>query len=123
MDPPVSIVVAIAAVVAATWVVKSPVYVELLPFPVSVSTPSVVKEIAVEEPWLINRKGDPAAVTHEWPDARATVVLQIPSVGDTAPNDVNEKSRTPPANTMNGFRDPAGRFEIVPVPEVKVPPE
>src|SRR5579864_4564700 len=112
-----------AAVVKASCVVKRPEYSEVLPFPVSVSTPSVVKEIAVEAPWLINRKGDPTDVTHEWPDARATLVLQTPSVGDTAPNAVNEKSRAPPANTINGLRDPAGRSEMVPVPEVKVPPE
>jgi hypothetical protein len=95
----------------------------VLEFPSSVARPFAIKVSTVEVPSLINRKGEPTNTTHEWPDARATLVLQTPSVGVGAANDVNEKSSTPPARTRNGLVLPAGRSLMVPVPDVNVPPE
>lgn len=123
IDPPASIVDAMAAVLEVNCWENKPLYGEVLEFPVSVTTPSVVQLSAVKAPSLTNRMGDPAEVTHECPNARATVVLQTPSVGETAPNPVSEKSRTPPASTINGLVLLPERSRIVPVPEVKVPPE
>lgn len=84
IDPPVSIAAAIAAVLPVNCVENKPAYGEVLEFPVSVTAPRAVQLIAVKAPSLNNRMGDPTDVTHECPDARATVVLQTPSVGDTA---------------------------------------
>jgi len=94
----------------------------VLASPVSVTTPFAIKLTAVVAPWLINRNGDPIAVMHECPNASATLVLQTPSVGAGATNADNEKSRTPPSTT-HGLVLPAGRSEMVPVPDVNVPPE
>jgi hypothetical protein len=110
-------------VVEANWVVKRPNHVVLLAFPVSVTIPTPLKLTAVVAPWLINSNGDPTNVTHEWPEANPTVVLQTPSVGVGATNDDNAKLRTPPASEINGLMVPPGRSEMVPVPEVNVPPE
>jgi hypothetical protein len=124
IDPPPSIVAAMAAVLRPNWVVKTPVYGESVAFPESVSRPSVVKVTDVIVPSLVYRKSDPTDVTHDWPAERATLVLQTPLVGDTVPKPVNEKSRKPPARTINVPGEPAGRSSMVPVaPEPSVPPE